>query len=500
MGDYGPVLQGLMLLLQPENIAWLTLGFFSGVLVWAIPGLNEGTYLAVMLPFTLYMDLWTALFFMTGAYMGAEAGGEYPSILLNMPGTVGTVATTFEGYPLTQKGFPGQAIGCSVTSSTIGGVCGAIGYMVIGPILGAFALKFTSPEMFMVSIFGLTAVASVTGASIVKGLISGLMGLLISTTGTDFLVGIPRATFGILELYDKIPLLPALMGLFGFAELIRLSGREFIISKEVVKYHWLKAPLEGLRIAIGYPFVLMRSFIVGLVIGIIPGTGAATSTVVSYGQARQWSKHPELFGTGTYEGLIATDAANNASVGGAIIPTLTLGIPGSGTTVIFLAAIMLQGLRPGPEFWAKYSLEAYAIGWGVMVSALMCLMLLPLAAYFVRVAFVPTRILIPIVAVFCIVGVYTSRYYPIDIGLMVVFSLLSLAMKKYGYSPPALLLGLILGPMAEENFFRSLALGGPWIFFMKPISLALLLCSIVSAATPGLLSFLRKTRLAREAH
>jgi putative tricarboxylic transport membrane protein len=349
MGDYGPVLQGLMLLLQPENIAWLTLGFFSGVLVGAIPGLNEGTYLAVMLPFTLYMDLWTALFFMTGAYMGAEAGGEYPSILLNMPGTVGTVATTFEGYPLTQKGFPGQAIGCSVTSSTIGGVCGAIGYMVIGPILGAFALKFTSPEMFMVSIFGLTAVASVTGASIVKGLISGLMGLLISTTGTDFLVGIPRATFGILELYDKIPLLPALMGLFGFAELIRLSGREFIISKEVVKYHWLKAPLEGLRIAIGYPFVLMRSFIVGLVIGIIPGTGAATSTVVSYGQARQWSKHPELFGTGTYEGLIATDAANNASVGGAIIPTLTLGIPGSGTTVIFLAAIMLQGLRPGPE-------------------------------------------------------------------------------------------------------------------------------------------------------
>lgn len=499
MGDYGPVLQGLMVLLQPENMAWLVLGFVSGVIVGAIPGLSEGTYLAVMLPFTLYMDIWTALFFMTGVYMGSEAGGEFPSILLNMPGTVGTVASTFEGYPLTLKGFGGQAIGCSVTSSTIGGVLGALGYMVIGPLLGAFALKFTSPEMFMVSVFGLTAVGSVTGTSILKGLLSGLMGLLISTTGTDFLVGIPRATFGILELYDKVPLLPALIGLFGFAELIRLSGREFVVSRDVVKYHWWRAPVEGLRIAIGYPFVQLRSFLIGLIIGIIPGTGAATSTVVSYGQARQWSKQPELFGTGIYEGLIATDSANNATVGGAIIPTMTLGIPGSGTTTIFLAAMMLQGLRPGPGFWERYPVEAYAVGWSIMLSAILCLTLLPLAAYFVRVAFIPTRILIPVVAVFCIVGVYTSRYYPVDIGIMVVFSLMSLAMKRYGYSPPAMLLGLILGPMAEENFFRSLSLGGWWIFVQKPVSLALLLCAVASAMLPMALSYFRKGSQARGA-
>lgn len=494
MGEADVILKGLSLLLRPENLLWLTFGFVSGVIVGAIPGLNEGTYLAVMLPFTLYMDIWTALFFMTGAYMGAEAGGEFPSILMNMPGTVGTVASTFEGYPLTLKGYPGQAIGCSVTSSVIGGVLGGFSYMVIGPLLGAVALKFTSPEMFMVSVFGLTAVGSVTGTSLAKGLVSGLMGLLISTTGTDFLVGAPRATFGVIELYDKIPLLPALMGLFGFAELIRLSSREFVISSSVVRYHWLRAPLEGLRRALGYPFVQLRSFIIGLIIGIIPGTGAATSTVVSYGQARQWSRHPEEFGKGTFEGLVATDNANNATVGGAIIPTVVLGIPGSGTTAIFLAAMMLQGLRPGPGFWEKFPVEAYAIGWSIVASAMMCLILLPLAAYFVRVAFIPTRILVPIIAVFCIVGVYTSRYYLVDIKIMVIFALLSLAMKKYNYSPPAMLLGLILGPMAEENFFRSLSLGGALIFVQKPISLLLLLCAIASALTPVTLAYARRRR------
>ncbi len=495
MIEYEAILKGLMLLLQPENLAWLMLGFVSGVIVGSIPGLSEGTYLAVMLPFTIYMNIWTALFFMTGAYMGAEAGGSYPSILMNMPGTVGTVATTFEGYPLTQKGLPGQAIGASVTSSTIGGILGAITFMLLGPLIGGYSLKFTSPEMFMVSVFGLTAVASVTGKSVSKGLASALMGLLISTTGTDFIIGMPRATFGILELYDKVPLLPALLGLFGFSELLRLAGREFIVSSSIATYSWLKAPYEGLKIAITYPFVIMRSYLVGMIIGMIPGAGAATATVVSYGQARQWSKEPEKFGTGTFEGLVATDVSNNACIPGALVPTLTLGIPGSGTTVVFLAAMMLQGLRPGPGFWENFSVEAYAIGWGVLMSAILVMIIcFPLAGYFARIAFVPTRILIPIIAAICIIGAYSRRFYLIDIGMMVIFSLIGLTMRKYGYSPVALLLGLVLGPMAEENFFRSLSIGGPLIFLQKPISLALLFCAIASAMVPFALNYFRKRK------
>ncbi len=491
------LLLGLELAFSWESLLWLALGFTSGLLVGAIPGLVESTFLAVMLPFTIYMDVWTAIFFMTGGYVASEAAGSYPAILLNMPGTPSASATTFEGYALTKKGLPGQAIGVSVTSSAIGTFFGALLFMFLGPLFGKFAFNFNSPEMFMLAVFGLTAVASLTGADPVKGLISALLGLLIATTGLDLFNALPRATFGFLEIYDSIPLLPALLGLFGFSEILVLCNRPSIIGGQGIVYKGLSAPLEGVRIALGYPFVILRSTIIGLLVGIIPGAGGTAANVISYGQAKQWSRHPEKFGKGTFEGLVATDTSNNAVIPGALIPTLTLGIPGSPTTVVFLAALMLQGIRPGPGFYESYATQAYSIGFGLMICSVLVMVVgLPLAGTFARVAFVPTRILVPLISVACIIGVFSSRQYLIDIQIMVLFGVLGFIVKRYGYSPVALLLGLILGSLLEDNFYRSLMVGGPEIFFTKPIALGLMLLSVLSLALPVALRYVAKGRTA----
>ncbi len=492
------LLLGLDLVTSWENLLWLALGFTTGLIVGAIPGLVESTFLAVMLPFTIYMDVWSAVFFMTGGYVASEAAGSYPAILLNMPGTPGASATTFEGYALTKKGFPGQAVGVSVTSSAIGTLCGALLFMFLGPLFGKFAFNFNSPEMFMLAVFGLTAVASLTGDDSIKGLLSALLGLLIATTGLDLFNALPRATFGFLEVYDSIPLLPALLGLFGFSEILVLANRPSIITSQGITYKGLRAPLEGVRIALAHPFVILRSTLIGLLVGIIPGAGGTAANVISYGQAKQWSKQPEKFGTGTYEGLVATDTSNNAVVPGALIPTLTLGIPGSPTTVVFLAALMLQGIRPGPGFYEAHATQAYAIGWGlIMCSVLVMAVGLPLAGTFARIAFVPTRILVPLISVACIIGVFSARQYLIDIQIMVLFGVLGFIVKRYGYSPVALLLGLILGNLLEDNFYRSIMVGGPEIFFTKPIALSLMFLSVLSLALPAALRYAARDRAAK---
>lgn len=494
MYDVNVIADGLALVLQLDNLAWLVVGFAMGLVVGVIPGFSEGTYLALILPFTLYMEPWSALIFMTACYMGAECAGEYPSILLNMPGTVGTVASAFEGFPLTRQGFGGQALGASIAASAFGGTFGALTFMFVGPLIGVYAARFQSPEMFMIAVFGLTAIASVTGGNALKGLASALLGLLLATTGSDMIVGSPRATFGFLELSEGLPLLPVMLGLFGFAEILRMAGRSAVVGK-LGEFPRFSAPLEGMREAMRHPIALIRSTLIGLIIGVIPGTGAATATVVSYGQARMWSRHPERFGKGSYEGLVSTDSANNACVPGTLVPTLALGIPGSGTAAIMLAALLLHGLRPGPGFWSKYAVEAYALGFTCLIASLLSLVACFLMVRTIcRAVFTPSRILIPVISLLCIVGAFSYRNSLFDVGLMVAFGLLGVLLQAYRWSVPAVLLGIILGPIAEENFFRSLSVGGPLIFFTKPLSLLLFLCALVSIGLPPLMAWRRRSR------
>lgn len=495
MPELAAVGQSLALLFAPHNAGWLLLGFIAGVIVGAIPGFSEGTFLAMVLPFTVYMDPWTALIFMSAVYMAAEMAGSYPAILINMPGTAGTFATTIEGYPLTRRGQAVEALGCSMTASLLGGLLGSVVYLVSGPLVARYALAFGSPAMFMVALLGLTAVSSLAEQSLVKGLLSGLLGLLIATTGIDPVGGEPRATFGLAGLYDGIPLIAALIGLFGFSELLRLAGEQTTVSSVQGKGRWVAELAEGFRGAVSHGAAVLRSALIGVVIGIIPGTGAATASVVSYGQGRQWSRHPERFGKGCYEGLVCSDSAKDASVPGSLIPTLALGVPGSGTAVIFLAALSLQGIHPGPGFWNKHLVEAYAIGFSFLLSALLIPVLcFPLVRQIARVAYIPLRLLVPLVTVLMFVGVYSSRNAVFDLFVMVFFGVLGWLLKRYRFSPSALLLGLILGPMMEENLTRSLALGGPLIFFRDPVALALFACVLMSLAAPWLLAMRRSTR------
>jgi putative tricarboxylic transport membrane protein len=473
-------------------------GFFLGVLSGATPGMSEITVLAVLLPFTLYMDPWSAIFMMTGAYVAAEVSGTYPGILMNIPGTPGTAASTFEGYPMTLQGRGGQAIGISVTAAAVGTFLGGISYLLVGPIFGVFALEFGSPEMFMLAVLGMSAVASLTGENVVKGLISALLGLLIASIGLDLINALPRATFGLTPIYDSIPILPALLGLFGFAELISLARRERIVEGEVTGYTGLRGPIEGIGITLRYPGELFRASLIGLIIGVIPGLGASASSVIAYGQARQWSRNPEQFGKGAPDGLLATEAANHTVIPGALIPTFTLGVPGSGTAVLFMAALLLQGIHPGPAFYTDYGPQAYAVGWSLIISSAMVLVFcLPMAGFFVRVAFVPTRVLIPGIMMLSIIGIYSARQEPLDIVIMVLFGLLGRLITDKGYSPVALLLGLILGRLFEENFFRSVAVGGWTVFFQRPITLILLVMSLASIFLPVFLTMRNRRRRIR---
>ena len=488
MPDAEAILQGLYLLLTWQNLLALMVGFSLGIVVGSIPGLVESTFLAIVLPFTLYLDVWTALFFMTAVYVSAEVAGSVPAILLNMPGTPGASATTFDGYALTRKGRSGQAIGVSLVSSSIGTTAGALMFIGFGPVFAAFALNFGSPEMFMLGVFGMTAVGSLTGADPLRGIMSAVLGLLLATTGLDLFEAVPRAHFGFLELYDSLPILPALLGLFGFSELLALTARARIVTADVAPKARAGAALEGMRLAISHPLVTARSALIGMIIGIVPGAGATTANVVSYGQAKQWSKRPAAFGKGAYEGVIATDTSNSSVVPGALVPTLTLGIPGSGTAVIMLAALMMQGVRPGPAFFADYGVEAAAITWSLLACAgLILIVCLPLARVFANIVFLPLASLIPFICLACIVGVFSARGYLIDIGIMVIFGLLGFVVRRYGYSPVALLLGLILGPLLEQNFHRTLLVGGPALFFTKPIALTLVLLSALSLCLPLLL-------------
>lgn len=489
MIDFDAVGQSLALLFLPHNLMWLLLGFAAGVVVGAIPGFSEGTFLAMVLPFTVYLDPWTALIFMSAVYMAAEMAGSYPAILINMPGTAGTFATTIEGYPLTRRGKAVGALGCSMTASLLGGLFGSIVYLVAGPFVAHYALAFGSPAMFMVALLGVTAVSSLAEQSLAKGLVSGALGLLIATTGIDPIVGEPRATFGLIGLYDGIPLIAALIGLFGFSELLRLAGERGGTPGGRASANWVGDLLEGCRGALSHGWAALRSSVIGVVIGIIPGTGAATASVVSYGQGRQWARTPQSFGKGSYEGLVCSDSAKDACVPGSLIPTLALGIPGSGTAVIFLAVLSLQGMHPGPGFWGEHLTEAYAIGFTFLISSLLILLVcFPMVRQIARIAYIPSRLLIPLVSVFMFVGVYSYRNSSFDMFVMVFFGALGWLLRRYGYSPSALLLGLILGPMMEQNLSRTMALGGPQLFVTDPVSLVLFGCVVLSLVAPWLLA------------
>ena len=488
---------GLQSLFEWHMLLYILIGTLVGLFVGAVPGLNDTNILTLFLSFAVFMDPFPAIILMTAVFIACQTAGSIPAILINIPGTPSTAASTLEGYPMTKKGMAGQALGCSFASSFSGSVLGGIMALILAPILGKYALSFGPPEMFMLALFGMTAVASLTGNSIGKGLLAAALGLLAGTIGTDYFVGVNRSSFGVLELYGGVPQVPLLLGLFGVSELYSLIRKKSIVSSDRSAAHTdVASQWQGFKSAFRFRFTMLFSSVIGFVIGVIPGTGATIASFTSYGLARSVSKAPQEFGKGCYEGLVATDAANNGSVPGSIVPALTLGIPGSGTTVLFISVFMMHGLTPGPSFFSSHIVESNAIFITVvLVGAIATLAGMLASRYMIKIVSLPIYVLGPVIASFCLLGAYICRGKVNDIYIMLAFSVLAFFLKKFHYPLPAFLLGDILGSIIEPNFFRSLSISNNdySVFFTRPICIALWLMIAATLLMPAYIN-LRNAR------
>lgn len=493
-------LLGLQQLFTLKIMLFVFVGAVVGLLAGAIPGLNDTNILTLFLSFIIFVDPFPAVILMTAVFIACQTAGSIPAILVNIPGTPSTAASTLEGYPLTKRGMAGQALGCSFASSLMGTILGGIMALTLAPVIGKYALSFGPPEMCMLAVFGMSAVASLTGNSVKKGLLAAVFGLLCGTIGLDYFIGVSRADFGVGELYGGVPQIPLLLGLFGVGELYTLVKKKSIGSGVRTEAPDVKSQLEGFQAAFKYKKSMIISAVIGFIIGVIPGTGATIASFTSYGTAKSISKEPAMFGKGHYEGLVATDTANNASVPGSIVPALTLGIPGSGTTVLFISAFLMHGMQPGPTFFNNNIVQANSIFLTVIfVGVLASFVGMVTAKYMVKIVSLPVHLLAMLIAMFCLMGAYISRGKVNDLFIMLAFSIVSIFLKKFDYSLPAFLLGVILGPIIEPNFFRALAISNNHfsILFTRPICIILWVMCIAALAMPKLISMKNKKKVSK---
>lgn len=479
------IFAGADLLFQWEVFIWLLLGLIAGFLVGVLPGFEATNAVAILLPFSISLSTEAALLLMTGVYAGASFAGAVPAILMNVPGTAGTAATALDGYPLALRGQAGMAIGVARMASTVGGVfSGLIALIIIGP-LAAIALSFGTPEVFLVALIGLFVIGAVVGDSPRKGLLSAFFGLGLAAMSVNPLNAAPRFTLGIIDLYEGLPFIPVIIGLFAFSQMFLAAsgGATAAVASASSKVdskansNWLREQarqaIDGARETFRYPATLARSTIIGGVIGIIPGMGTAVSNFIAYADAKSRSKDPDSFGRGNPEGIVASEACENAVVTGTLIPTLTLGIPGSSVAAVMLAALYLHGVQPGPRVMETHSAEVYAVMIGVLVASALILPLgVLLAAPLTLISRLSPQVLVPPVLLVCVVGTYAFRNSMFDVWLTLLFGLLGVAMRLTGFPVVPLVLGIILGPIIEATFLRSLLLGrgSPTIFFASTIS------------------------------
>ncbi|HHV42325.1 MAG TPA: C4-dicarboxylate ABC transporter permease [Clostridiaceae bacterium] len=479
----GDLLHGLLQVCSIANLTWCTVGVISGILVGALPGLTATMAVALLVPFTFGRPIIESMAMLLGIYCGAMYGGSISAILIRTPGTPSGAATVLDGYPLAKQGKAGKAIRMATVASGIGGLGGALIMTFLSPVISRAALAFSAPEYFSLAVFGLSIIISVSGSSITKGLIAGVFGLLLSTIGLDPSSGYPRFTFGSMELYGGLAFIPTLIGLFAISEVFinveDLLTREKTKSKVTdMKLHWseLRGTLK----------TIFRSTILGTFIGAIPGAGADIAAFVGYSEAKRGSKHPELFGTGLLEGVAAAEAANNACTGGAMIPMLSLGVPGDAVTAVLLGALIIQGLQPGPMLFKEHLDLVNAIFAAMIVANIIMIILGLLGSQYVaRIINIDQRILLSVILLLSVVGAFSMRNSIFDIWVALAFGVIGYFMSKYEFPTSPILLALILGPMTESNLRRALIMThGDWtVFFTRPISLAMLCLAVISVVT-----------------
>lgn len=474
------LLNGFITVLQPQVFAILVAGTIGGIIIGALPGLTATMGVALLTPLTFSMPPATGLVMLCGIYCGAIYGGSISAILIRTPGTPAAAATVLDGNALAQKGLAGKALGISAIASCFGGLVSASALTFIAPELARVALSFSSPEYFAMAMFGLSIVSAISGDQVVKGLISACIGLFTGMVGMDMLNGFPRFTFGQTDMLNGISFIPVLIGLFAVAEAFRTT--ESMVRNAKVEFS-LSNVLPSLTEIKQCLVTMIKGSIIGTLVGIIPATGGDIAAFISYGEAKRSSKNGDKFGTGELEGVAAPESANNGATGGAMIPLLTLGIPGDAVTAIFLGALMLQGLRPGPLLFKENADLVYSIFAGMFLANIIFLICgLFAIKYIARVINIPKPILTPIIFVLCVVGSYSINNSMFDLLIMMIFGVLGYLMQKFKFPVSPIVLALILGPMAESEFRRSLLLsqGSYSIFYTRPICLVILTITVAS--------------------
>lgn len=459
-------------------------GVALGILFGAMPGLTAAMGVALLIPLSFGMPPVEAFSMLLGMYVGAIYGGSITAILVGTPGTVAAAATLLEGPKLTAKGQSLKALEMATWASFLGGTFSAAALVTCAPLLARAAMSFGPAEYFALAVFALTVVATLSSGNMVKGLAAAFVGLFISTIGIDPVSGDFRNTFDVPSLFNGVSLVPALVGLFAVSQVLLSLEDVFMGKSGIVKDGTLSRQGLTLRELWRERLNLLRSSIIGTLIGIVPATGASAATFIAYAEAKRFSGTPEKFGTGTLEGVAATESSNNAVTGGALIPLMTLGVPGDVLTAILLGALMIQGLAPGPLLFQEHGATVSGI-FGSFFIANILILILGLAAVRVlgKVVHVPAPILMSIVLTLCAVGSYAANNAAFDLGVMAVFGLVGYGMLKTGFPQPPMLLAMILGPLAESNFRRTLAISRNdfSVFFTSPIACFILCvsCAIV---------------------
>jgi putative tricarboxylic transport membrane protein len=480
------LLQGFAVALQPANLLWCLLGVMLGTVVGVMPGLGPPATIAMLLPLTFLMSPAAAMIMLAGIYYGAKYGGSTTSILLNVPGESASVVTCLDGYQMARKGRAGPALGIAAIASFIAGTVGVLGLMLVAPPLAKMALAFSSPEYFGLMALGLAMVVLLAGRSLVKALLAMLFGLWIAGIGTDLFSTTDRFVFGQLELLSGVDFIVVAIGVFALGEVLacmepRREAQALPVPKGLRNLLPTAQDLKDSR------FAFANGSILGFLIGVLPGAGSTIASFISYGVEKAVSRRPEQFGTGVVEGVAAPEAANNSETGGALVPMLTLGIPGSSTTAILLAALVLWGFKPGPLFIP----ENPALFWGLVASMyvgnLMLLVLnLPLVPAFAQVLRTPAYILYPVILGISIVGVYSASGSRLDLAMLAGFGLLGYLMRKLDYPAAPLVLGLVLGGAMERALRQSLMMseGSLSILVTRPISAVMLSLALLILLIP----------------
>lgn len=475
-------LNGFMHALQPNNLLFLLIGTGVGMVVGALPGLGPMFGVALMLPLTFGLPPETAIIFLAAVHASTAYGDSIASILINTPGGGGSIAACWDGHPLARQGKAGMALGLSSIGSFFGGAMGWLSLVLISPLLIALALRIGPPEMFMITVLALSLLAVAVKGNTIRGLIMACFGLLLSFVGQDAISGIYRFTFGTVYLQDGIDIIPVVVGTFALSQVLVMAEEGGTIAQVTTATGGV---LDAFRESAKRFISIIRGGLVGIFVGILPALGISTGNVMAYLVEKRSSKEPESFGKGNPSGLLAPETAKSACVVGDLIPTFTLGIPGSPTTAILLAALVIHGLRPGADFFARGDL-AYVVFSGILLAQLAFFIIgLVAAKYLAKLVLIPNSMMVPAIAVLAILGAYADSNRIEEAVLMVIFGFIGYLMKKNDYPPAALVLGLVLGDLAESNFNRSMLLyhNLSWLY-TRPITLGLALLTVLSLGWP----------------